>query len=234
MWLLAVESEAQVKSEGDFNSTSSHHENGNTANIVDRTAIIITKMDNHMNTIRNKNDTREYHNNQTRNPQFLDSLPTSTKAKRRAKSHMPSSRRPVIDIADNRSTDSEDGCSPPFNYRNDEEPSKIELTFSRWEERVGPAELERAVLSLLEFGQLTAAKQLQHKLSPTHIPPEFVLVNASLKLASISTPTREVSITLLDEEVRSVIQSYNILLANHFIDPLQVEVTISVLSKHEC
>ena len=100
-------------------------------------------------------------------------------------------------------TDSEDGFAA-LNFRNDlhlqDENLRIEASFSRWEESVGPEELERAVLSLLEFGQISAAKQLQNKLSPGHIPPEFVLVDAGLKLAAISTPSNEVHISMLDED----------------------------------
>ena len=49
VWLLAVESETQVKSEGDFNFTFSTRESGikNDPSIIDRTASIIAKMDRH-------------------------------------------------------------------------------------------------------------------------------------------------------------------------------------------
>lgn len=235
VWLLAVESEAQVKSEGDFSLTSSTREN--TSNIIDRTANIITKMDNHINAVRNrlaeKHDTRENNQANYKN-QVLDASSSttsggSTKAKRRAKGYVPS-RRQLVDSVD-KSTEPEDS-SVPLNFRNDsqlqDESLTMEMSFTKWEERVGPAELERAVLSLLEFGQITAAKQLQHKLSPAHVPSEFVLVDVALKLAAISTPNREVSISMLDEEVRSVIQSYNIVTNQYFIYPLQVSVLISL------
>ncbi|KAA8530957.1 hypothetical protein F0562_005676 [Nyssa sinensis] len=241
VWLLAVKSEAQLKSEGDFTSASSSREpgTGKGSNIIDRTASIITKMDNHINTVRirtaERNDARE--NNQTHHkiPQVVDpSFSTisggSSKSKRRAKGTVPS-RRPLMDTLD-KSTDSDD-CSGPLSFRNDlhlqDENFRIEASFSRWEERVGPAELERAVLSLLEFGQITAAKQLQHKLSPAHIPSEFVLVNAALKLADISTPSSEVSISLLHEEVRSIIESYNILTNDHLVNPLQVLESLAAI-----
>ncbi|KAK9272701.1 hypothetical protein L1049_003078 [Liquidambar formosana] len=241
VWLLAVESEAQVKSEGDFTLTSSRRDPviGNSSNIIDRTASIIIKMDNHINTMRNrgvdKNDSRE--NNQThhKNPQVLESSFSTTaggttKTKRRAKGYVPL-RRPLMDTVD-KSTDSEDGSSLLY-FKNDlqlqDENFKIEVSFSRWEERVEPAELERAVLSLLEFGQITAAKQLQHKLSPAHIPSEFVLVDAALKLAAISTPRTEVSISMLDEEVQSVIQSYNLLTDQHLVDPLQILESLATI-----
>ncbi|KAH9669492.1 Spatacsin C domain-containing protein [Citrus sinensis] len=229
VWLLAVESEAQVKSEGDFSLINSTRENS--SNIIDQTANIITKMDNHINTMRKriveKHDLRE--NNQAHfKSQFLDVSSSTTaggssKTKRRAKGFV-SSRRQLTDSVD-RSTDSEDSSGPP-NSRNDsllpDESSMVEMSFPKWEERVEPAELERAVLSLLEVGQITAAKQLQHKLFPAHIPSEFILVDTALKLASISTPSSEVSISILDEGVLSVLQSCNIPLERQLINPLQV------------
>ncbi|KAI8029134.1 hypothetical protein LOK49_LG01G02035 [Camellia lanceoleosa] len=241
VWLLAVESEAQVKSEGDFTLASSSREpgTGKSSNIIDRTASIITKMDNHINAMRTKtserNDARE--NNQTHHKisqvvdsSFSTSMGGNAKAKRRAKGLAPS-RRPLMDTTE-KIIDSEDGVAALY-FRNDlhlqDENFRIESSFSRWEERVGPEELERAVLSLLEFGQITAAKQLQNKLSPAHIPPEFVLVDAALKLAVISTPCNKVSISMLDEEVRSIIQSYNILIDHHVVEPLEVLESLTTI-----
>ncbi|XP_028112522.1 uncharacterized protein LOC114310657 isoform X1 [Camellia sinensis] len=241
VWLLAVESEAQVKSEGDFTLASSIREpgTGKSSNIIDRTASIITKMDNHINAMRTKtserNDARE--NNQTHHKisqvvdsSFSTSMGGNAKAKRRAKGLAPS-RRPLMDTTE-KIIDSEDGVAALY-FRNDlhlqDENFRIESSFSRWEERVGPEELERAVLSLLEFGQITAAKQLQNKLSPAHIPPEFVLVDAALKLAVISTPCNKVSISMLDEEVRSIIQSYNILIDHHVVEPLEVLESLTTI-----
>lgn len=226
-WLLAVESEAQVKSEGDFSSTSLGRENK--SNIIDRTANIITKMDNHISTTRNmsleKHDAKEnnlaYSRNQSSDASSSNSTVGSTKAKRRAKGFVPS-RRQIVDLVD-KSTDPEDSFSP----LNQDVSSAVELSFPKWEERIGPAELERAVLSLLEFGQITAAKQLQKKLSPAHTPPEFKLVDAALKLATLSTPSSEIPVPMLDEDVRSVILSYKIPIDQHLICPLQVILLIS-------
>ncbi|XP_021803857.1 uncharacterized protein LOC110748134 [Prunus avium] len=188
-------------------------------------------MDNHIGTFKNrtfeKHDPREhslaYHKNQVLDASFPTTTGGSTKNKRRAKGYMPL-RRPPLDSAE-KNTDLDNG-SNSLNTINElqsqEENLKMELSFSRWEERVGPAELERAVLSLLEFGQIAAAKQLQHKLSPVKVPSEFVLVDAALKLAAMSTPSKKVSILMLDEEVHSVIQSYNIPTDQHQVDPIQV------------
>ncbi|KAJ1412897.1 Spatacsin, C-terminal domain [Sesbania bispinosa] len=233
VWLLAVESETQVKSEGDFNFTFSIRENAikNDSSIIDRTASIIAKMDNHINTMRNrtveKYESRENNQIPPKNQVVDTGLSTtfggSTKTKRRAKGYM-ASRRPPLESAD-RSADADDGSST-LSLKNElqlqEENLKVEMSFSRWEERVGAAELERAVLSLLEFGQITAAKQLQYKFSPGQTPSEFRLVDAALMLAAISTPHSKVSVSMLDEEVRSVMQSYGILKDKQQVDPLQV------------
>ncbi|XP_043696644.1 uncharacterized protein LOC122647289 isoform X2 [Telopea speciosissima] len=236
VWLLAVESEAQMKSDGEFHPARTLI-SGTNSSIIERTASIITKMDNHLNAMRarvaERNDMRE--TNQIRNPHALDasSPPTSggyTKMKRRAKGPLPS-RRSLLDSVDR--SDPDDSLGSSLNSRSNTEPVtswqlqdeniKIEASFSRWEERVGPAELERAVLSLLEFGQIIAAKQLQHKLSPAHVPSEFILVDAALMLAGFSTPSsKEVSVSMLDTEVLSVIQSHDILIDHHQIVPLQI------------
>ncbi|KAK9064048.1 hypothetical protein SSX86_017920 [Deinandra increscens subsp. villosa] len=218
VWLLAVESEAQVKSEGEINlnNTSREAGYGKGSSIVDHTASIVSKMDTHINTMRTKND---HH----RSPHVIDATTSaSAKSKRRAKAIVPS-RKPFVDAE--KAFDSED-ISVPNNLEADskstEENSRMNLSFSRWEESIGPAELERAVLSLLEFGQISAARQLQHKLSPSDVPSEFTLVDAALKLAAISTPSNKVAISMLEEEVRSVIQSRNLPTDHQFVDPMQV------------
>lgn len=215
VWLLAVESEAQVKNEGDLalNNTSREAGYGKGSSIVDHTASIITKMDTHINTMRTKN---EHH----RTPHVIDATASNiTKSKRRAKA-IVTSRKPFesedISVANNLEVDS----------KSTEESSRANLSFSRWEESIGPTELERAVLSLLEFGQISAARQLQHKLSPSHVPSEFTLVDAALKLAAISTPSSKVAISVLDDEVRSVIQTHNLPTDHHFVDPMQVSIFI--------
>ena len=225
VWLLAVESETQVKSEGDFNFTFSVRENAtkNESSIIDRTASIIAKMDNHINSTRNRTDNQIPHKNQVLDAGLSTTFGGGTKTKRRGKGYM-ASRRPPLETAD-KSADSDDGSST-LSFKNElqlnEENLKVEMSFSRWEERVGAAELERAVLSLLEFGQITAAKQLQSKFSPGQIPSEFRLVDAAMKLAAISTPPSNVSVSMLDEEVRSVMQTYGLLNKKHHVDPLQV------------
>ncbi|KAK7399448.1 hypothetical protein VNO78_10630 [Psophocarpus tetragonolobus] len=233
VWLLAVESETQVKSEGDLNFTFSTRESGikNDSSIIDRTASIIAKMDNHINTMRSRiverYDPRENNQIPHKNQMMDAGIPTTfggnTKTKRRARGYM-ASRRPPLETAD-KSADTDDGSSTS-SFKNElqlpEENLKVEMSFSGWEERVGAAELEIAVLSLLEFGQIAAAKQLQYKFSPGQIPSEFRLVDVTLKLAAISTPPRNVSVLMLDEEVRLVMQSYGIQNDNHYIDPLQI------------
>ncbi|XP_049390854.1 uncharacterized protein LOC125855205 [Solanum stenotomum] len=237
-WLLAVESETPVKSEGELTLSSREPASGKGPNIIDRTASIITKMDNHINSVRNKsgerNDTRESNQSHLKTTQMSDSssgtILGSAKVKRRAKGFVPS-RKSLADPVD-RSNEPETG-SINFNVKEDsqlpDENLKIEATFSKWEERVGPAELERAVLSLLEFGQIAASRQLQHKLSPGCIPSEFKLVDAALKLAAIATPNNKASILVLDGELRSVMQSYDLFPNQHVIDPLQVLESFALL-----
>ncbi|KAL8218308.1 hypothetical protein R6Q57_021681 [Mikania cordata] len=217
VWLLAVESEPQVKSEGELNLNNTNREaGGKGSSIVDHTASIVSKMDTHINTVRTKND---HH----RSPHVIDAMnSTSTKSKRRSKVIVPS-KKPFVD-AEN-FFDFEDISVPnnlEIDLKSTEENSRVNLSFSRWEESIGPAELERAVLSLLEFGQISAARQLQLKLSPSHFPSEFTLVDAALKLAAISTPSNKVTISMLDEDVCSVIQLHNLPTDHQYVDPMQV------------
>ncbi|GMH24506.1 hypothetical protein Nepgr_026349 [Nepenthes gracilis] len=239
VWLLAVESEAQVKNERDFNLTSTVQDwmPGNGSNIVDRTATIVTKMDNHISAMKirtsEKFEIKENNLMHLRSSQTWDtgivSAMGSTKAKRRAKAYGPT-KRSVLESVD-KSSDLEDGCSPPLYSRNDlqDESFKIETSFSRWEDTIGPGELERAVLSLLEFGQITAAKQLHHKLSPGRVPFEFKIADAALKLAELSTPIHCIPLSFLDEDLRSEIQSYNVLTDGLLVDPLQVLESLSAI-----
>ncbi|XP_070031321.1 uncharacterized protein [Nicotiana tomentosiformis] len=238
-WLLAVESETQVKSEGEFTLSSREPASGKGSSIIDRTASIITKMDNHINSVRIKsgerNDTKESNQSHLKTTQMSDSSSSAAifggaKVKRRAKGFVPS-RKSLADPMD-RSNEPETS-SISFNIKEDsqipDENLKIEATFSKWEERVRPAELERAVLSLLEFGQIAASRQLQHKLSPGCIPSEFKLVDAALKLAAIATPNNKVSILVLDGELRSVMQSYHLFPNQHVFDALQVLESLAIL-----
>lgn len=232
VWLLAVESEAELKNERDLNISGSSREciTRNSSSIIDSTASMISKMDKHISTMKNRNmDKHEMReNSQTHHKsQVLDAgLSTAgggnTKAKRRTKGSMLL-RRSLMDPTDI-NTIPEDGYISS-NLKNDLQPQdenlKIDTAFSGWEERVGPAEADRAVLSLLEFGQITAAKQLQQKLSPGQVPSEFLLVDASFKLAALSTPNREVSMSMLDGDLSSVILSYGIPV-DRYLNPLQV------------
>ena len=241
VWLLAVEAEAQLKTEGNMTSPnlSQNPVGGNSTSIIDQTANIVTKMDNHINAMRaratERNDVRESNQTNPRHGQVIDVLTPataggSTKMKRRARSYVPS-RRPQTDSVDK--TSDPDDSSTVLSVRNSdelfgssqlqEENVRIEASFSGWEERVGSAELERAVLSLLEFGQISAAKQLQQKLSPAHVPSEFAVVDAALNLAAaVSSGSSELSVPVLDSDVLSVIQSNNMLSDNQITDPLQV------------
>ncbi|KAL6583192.1 hypothetical protein OROMI_005270 [Orobanche minor] len=229
VWLLAVESEAQVKNEDEDSSIYPTRElgAGKGLNLIDLTACIIKKMDNRINALRLKND-RENNQTHVRTNQTDDSSFSGTKAKRRVKG-FGSSRKPLFDAVDKK-FESE---SILLNLRDDslslDESFKLDSSLSRWEERVGPAELERAVLSLLDFGQITAARQLQNKLSPDNTPSEFLLVDAALMLAALSTPSNKVFVSMLDHEVCSVLKSYNLLTDGRVIDPLKVLDSLSTI-----
>lgn len=219
---MAVESEAQLKNNEEFVVGSSRCDTSNRTvpSIIDKTASIITKMDNHINTMQSRleiYDVKDY--NQTHNnshsidPRF-PTVGAGLKSKRRAKNYLPSRRL--------------NEASDAFNLTNDAQVSddsvNLDVSLSRWEERVGPAELERAVLSLLEFGQFTAAKQLQDKLSPTTTPHEFLLMDATLNLAAISPVNKKIPKSKLDEQVQSIIQSHDIMADVNLMEPLQVRM----------
>ncbi|XP_022132627.1 protein DDB_G0268328 isoform X2 [Momordica charantia] len=232
VWLLAVESEAEMKNERDLNINSSSREciSRNSSSIIDSTASMISKMDQHISTMKNKNmdkhevreNSQTHHKSQVLDAGFSTAEGGNSKAKMRTKGSVLL-RRPLVDFAD-MNTNPEDGCIPST-FKNDlqlqDENLKMDTSFSGWEERVGPAEVDRAVLSLLEFGQITAAKQLQQKLSPGQVLSEFLLVDAAFKLAAISTPNREVSMSLVDGDLCSVILSYGIPV-DQYLNPLQV------------
>ncbi|XP_042024596.1 uncharacterized protein LOC121771783 isoform X2 [Salvia splendens] len=222
VWLLAVESEALVKNEGDDSLISPAREPGagKSSDLMDRTASIVAKMDNHMNGLRLKSSERNDRENGQPHVRMTQTGDGGLKTKRRAKG-FASSRKPLFDSGDKK----HDSESIPLNPRDEthlvDESSKIDASLSRWEERVGPAELNRAVLSLLDFGHITAARQLQNKLSPDNMPSEFFIVDAALKLAAHSTSSMKVSMPMLDDDVFAVMKSCNLLTEQQVIDPLQ-------------
>jgi len=234
-----VESEAQSKADGDFILPNSIQNIavGNSASIIEQTANVITKMDAHINAMQlrvpERNGTRESNLPHSRHLQLGDShssvtAASSTRTKRRSNTSMQI-RRPTDSIENN--NDFDDNLNLPNNIRSigevskklQEENMQIEASVSGWEEKVRPAEVERAILSLLEFGQITAAKQLQLKLSPAYVPSELVLVDAALKIAALSSSStsREINETELDAEVLSVVQPLT-KVSNDHIGLLQV------------
>ncbi|XP_010431915.1 PREDICTED: uncharacterized protein LOC104716225 isoform X1 [Camelina sativa] len=224
VWLLAVEAESHVKNVGAFSPSSIGKDmvNGKSSNLIDRTASIITKMDSHISS--KKHDPRAPGQGHQRNQDTSTSTyGVNTKAKRRAKGNVPQIRH-FVDSSD-RNADFEDSSSLlniKSEFQLQEENTGLEISLSKWEESIEPAELERAVLSLLEFGQVTAAKQLQLKLAPGTLPSELIILDAVMKLAMLSTPCSQVPLSMLDGEVRSVIQSHSLKLDHPMIEPLQV------------
>ncbi|XP_057774546.1 uncharacterized protein LOC130993606 isoform X2 [Salvia miltiorrhiza] len=233
VWLLAVESEALVKNEVEDSLISPTREPGagKSSDLMDRTASIIAKMDNHMNGQRLKSSEKnDRENGQTHVRMTQTGDGGGLKTKRRAKG-FGSSRKPVSDSGDKKYEPESIPLNPRDETHYHDESSKIDASLSRWEERVEPAELERAVLSLLDFGHITAARQLQNKLSPDSMPSEFFLIDAALKLAALSTPCNKVSMSMLDNDVLSVMQAYNLRAEQRVIDPLQILESFASLLK---
>ncbi|KAK8969243.1 hypothetical protein KSP40_PGU005204 [Platanthera guangdongensis] len=240
VWLLAVESEAQAKTESDYNRPSSIQNlvGGNSDGIIDQTATIIEKIDNHLNakhSVSERISSRESFVQPSRlnlasdctNP---DTMPFNTKIKRRAKNYLALKRPTDMDS----NNDCDDSPKSQQNQRSISEISKcspvqegnmkLDTSVSGWEEKGRPVDMEKAVLSLLEFGQITAAKQLQHKLSPAHVPSELAIVDAALKVASLSSSSCDEGIreSVMDAEVLSFMHSLNIHFSNLVSNSLQV------------
>lgn len=93
-----------------------------------------------------------------------------------------------------------------------------------WEERVGEGEVESAVLALVEVGQVTAARQLQQKLAPAHVPLELLLVEAAQKIATLSMPTAKGSVVpaFLHPGVAECLRSTNLFESFASVTPVQV------------
>lgn len=241
VWLLAVESEAQSKAGGDFILPNSVQNiaPGNSASIIEQTANIIAKMDAHINAMQlrapERNGTRENSLPLGRQSLFGDShssvtTVSSTRTKRKPKTYMQIRR--LSDTVEN-NNDSDDNLNLSNNVRSNGEVSRnmqmvaetmqTDASVSGWEERVRPAEVERAIISLLEFGQMTAAKQLQLKLSPAYVPPELSFIDAALKIAALSSSSSngEINESELDADVLSLLQLHGLVSSKH-VDLLQV------------
>ncbi|CAA6664133.1 unnamed protein product [Spirodela intermedia] len=250
VWLLAVESESQSTTDHDHYVPSSlqNPPGGNSTSVIEHTATIIAKMDNHMNTvqIRAKERSVARESNQLQPRHWLSSDASSLSAagnstKRRGKVSV----KPSLSFMDNTHKDTETAENPSASHTNKTNSSllrqyhvenvKIESAFSGWEERLRPAELEMAVLSLLEFGQVTAARQLQQKLSPASPPSELIIIDAALKIASILSPSTsgKISVSALDPELSSVIESYDINCRDN-CDLLQVLETLTMKCSEGC
>lgn len=105
-----------------------------------------------------------------------------------------------------------------------------------WEERVGEQELERAVLSLLEVGQVSAARQLQQKLAPTHAPMELLLVEAAQTIAMLSKPLVKGCIgpSMMHPSVIDYLLSSNVVSDISSATPLEVLEAISKACREGC
>lgn len=101
-----------------------------------------------------------------------------------------------------------------------------------WEERVGEGEVERAVLALVEVGQVTAARQLQQKLAPGHVPLELLLVEGAQKIATLSLPTAKGSVVpaFLHPTVVECLRSMNLFESFSSVTPMQVRSFSNILN----
>ncbi|XP_078164792.1 spatacsin carboxy-terminus protein isoform X3 [Carex rostrata] len=211
VWLLAVESETQSNPENEPTSPSSVQNLSvkTSLSFIEQTAKVVSKMDSHINATHTQVSERSSgifrENNNT-----LSSASAGSRTKRKGKPYHPLRHT----INENFETSDEINSS---------EGTNLGVAISGWEERVGQVEMERAVLSLLEFGQITAAKQLQHKLSPTQVPEELNLIDSVLKLAKFASSNGggEISLSVLDEAVRSVLRSLDLPIEQNRVDPSQ-------------
>ncbi|KAG0478156.1 hypothetical protein HPP92_012875 [Vanilla planifolia] len=180
VWLLAVESDAQSKTDSDYNLPSYTQSLGgrNTGGIIEQTASIIEKMDGHLNAMQVK----------------------------------PSERTGSRENSQQFEHPSQDG--------------KTKSGLQIWKGLFFP----------FEFGQLTAAKQLQHKLSPEHVPSELAVVDAALKVAALSSSCSDEGIRdlMMIEEFSLFFHSLNINFSNHEIDTLQVLESLSTKCSEGC
>ncbi|CAK9198622.1 unnamed protein product [Sphagnum troendelagicum] len=107
---------------------------------------------------------------------------------------------------------------------------------SGWEEHVGEGEVESAVLALLEVGQVTAAKQLQQKLAPTHVPLELLLVETAHRIAMLSQPTTKGAVVpaFLHPSVLESLASTNLLDDFGSATPMQVLNALTAGCRENC
>uniref|UniRef100_A0A453E862 Uncharacterized protein n=1 Tax=Aegilops tauschii subsp. strangulata TaxID=200361 RepID=A0A453E862_AEGTS len=226
VWLLAVESETHSKADGESSVVSQSPAIGNSTSIIEQTADVITKIDSSMSLpsmkAAERNGMRDNNLSHHQHLQLFEynSEATTTnnaRAKRRGKTNLPL-RRGVTDNVESSTNDSDDNSKVFFrskigeqarNLLSEEEFAKMEASLSGWEQHVRPADMEKAVLSLLEFGQITAAKQLQQKLSPSYVPEELVLVDVALRVAN-NGGDGEINLLSFDTEALSILQSLQI------------------------
>ncbi|BBN07122.1 spatacsin [Marchantia polymorpha subsp. ruderalis] len=247
VWLLAVESSVETQ-DGRYSTSlvsmqstpvgGLSHEicasNPAAVNPVDRTAVAVAVVDSHLK----RSNLRKLDAEGLGRAQSLDtgtgSSPTKTassKFKRRAK-EQAQVKRIHLDISESTASDSEDSPGRARGERkngsqeavSDDLPPKAEDIVASWEERVGEREVERAVLALLEVGQVSAAKQLQQKLSPGHVPLELSLVEAALQVAGLSTPTTKGAVTtsIIQPTIVDYLKSEKLLEDLSSVTPMEV------------
>ncbi|XP_024514946.1 spatacsin [Selaginella moellendorffii] len=182
VWLLAVESEVLMKSSSsnsptfrlgalNLESPFSMH----SGSPVDRTAAKIATVDGHLKVFNSMHadimdDIRQVHS-----PVGSGGKDGGSKPKRRLLRRGQEKEQTSPDMDNKLKITDEDSTAG-------------------WEDKVGEGEVERAILALVEVGQVQAARQLQQKLSPSRVPAELVWAETAYNVAMLSSPTVKGSI----------------------------------------
>ncbi|XP_078441670.1 spatacsin carboxy-terminus protein isoform X2 [Wolffia australiana] len=209
IWLLALESES---------AATPFQDHVKTPGIIEYTADIIAKMDYHVSTWQKEIQER---NLGAREGEYSyagsSGSGKSSWSKRRGKifalasplSSMDNSLQKEADTIESFGTANNRKTPKSFLRQYQVDHVKVDGTFTEWDEQMTTLELETAVRSLLEYGQVAAARQLQLKISASSPPFELLLIDIALRLASMSQPTtgEEIHQVFLDSELESTIES---------------------------
>uniref|UniRef100_A9U2Z6 Predicted protein n=1 Tax=Physcomitrium patens TaxID=3218 RepID=A9U2Z6_PHYPA len=239
IWLLAVEAEVEAQAgrdqetillgrSGVFSTVGLRNGELDSGNPVDRTANAVAAVDSHLRRFntRSQADIVAEENDRalsrSRSIQIGEISSSQGGSVARMKRRSKQLRRSQMDnTEDDRIRDPQinDG---QMNLSEDHAPMR-DVETRGWEERVGEGEVERAVLALVEVGQITAARQLQLKLAPTHVPLELLLVEAAQKIATVSVPTAKGSVpAFLHPTVVECLRSSGIFETSDSVTSMQV------------
>ncbi|KAJ7523405.1 hypothetical protein O6H91_18G050100 [Diphasiastrum complanatum] len=261
VWLLAVKSELNMRDENSkvpatsiqstlvqgFSPDSTAAAPSISLNPVDQTAIAISGVDSHLQKAQNRQvDVPPDESKESGRGASLTTGMGSrheVKLKRRLKGH-GQYKRIHLEIAGRDSEESpqkvvESGTTLADHERitaREEGGPKQQQSVTNWEERVGKGEVEGAILALLEVGQVSAAKQLQEKLSPTHVPLELLLVETAQNVAMLSNPLSKglVTSSMLPGPVVDHLNSLGLVKDISSVSPLEILGTITGVCGKDC